>query len=477
MRKYQIRKMLSRFAIATTVIAMPAIIGYKLGIGNYTNTISKKNNNVVSRKVEKVNYIKDNENEVFFTCGLNGENEPGFIPSNEGEQITSDTFFVSENYVFLDDTTGTRILVYENGKYVKELNLEWYQDVQNMYYSEESGTLSMVYQNLNKTDATYYYLMTMEMVTGKVKENRQLSNSRKILLDYHFDENGKLQTQYIGEESNDTEFGVVLDEDYHCDTCFSDEEDTTITICTKFNEKDTSVEECIIVSDNGKPETYVVPEKHEYGLDSKTIQMSDGDVYQMVVDQDNFTIYKLTQEKIEDNNIETLNRELTNSQEDMKNGIISLKSSYDIGNIIKTSSSIPHLNSSVIESRINDRYSCAQNYTPANRTTSVIPRNLRSYVAAPTWLTGQYPDPTRSYSVTNIPYCWGGYTKSFLTQIRNGYFAGNVNVSAGKGYISNTAGLDCARFVSVVYKLPTDYNTYELTSCEYFKHHFTTFLK
>ena len=38
MRKYQIRKMLSRFAIATTVIAMPAIIGYKLGIGNYTNT-------------------------------------------------------------------------------------------------------------------------------------------------------------------------------------------------------------------------------------------------------------------------------------------------------------------------------------------------------------------------------------------------------------------------------------------------------
>lgn len=83
MRKYQIRKMLSRFAIATTVIAMPAIIGYKLGIGNYTNTISKKNNNVVSRKVEKVNYIKDNENEVFFTCGLNGENEPGFIPSNE----------------------------------------------------------------------------------------------------------------------------------------------------------------------------------------------------------------------------------------------------------------------------------------------------------------------------------------------------------------------------------------------------------
>lgn len=480
MKNNKIQKLMVKFTIAMAVIVVPASMVYKLESknNNYVKFKSEKNNNAISRKVEKVNYSEDNKNSVFFTCGLNGEEEPGFIPSNEGEQITSDTFCVWNNYIFLDDTTGTRILMYEDGKYVKELKLEWYQDVQTMYYSDENGTLSMVYQNLDKTDATYYYLMTMDIMNGNVKENRQISSSKKILLDYRFDEKGELQTNYLREESNDEEseviLGETLGEDYECEECFSDEENISVTICTKFDEKEDTVEECIVVSDDGKPESYIVPENHEYGLASNTIQMVGGNVYQMVVNRDEFTIYKLTQESIEDDNIETLNRDIINSQEkELKCGIVNLKSnlgdSNDTGNVIRTSSSsIPQLSSSVIASRINERYSCSWHYTPSNRTTSVIPKGLRSYVAAPSWLTGQYPDPTTSYSVTDIPYCWGGYTKSFLTQISNEYFAGNVNTSAGKGYISNTAGLDCSGFVSVVYKLPSHYNTTKLASCEYF---------
>lgn len=65
-----------------------------------------------------------------------------------------------------------------------------------------------------------------------------------------------------------------------------------------------------------------------------------------MVDQEGFTSYKLTQESIEADNIETLNRDITNSQEkEAKSGVISLKSntedSYDTGDAIKTSSSIP----------------------------------------------------------------------------------------------------------------------------------------
>lgn len=69
-----------------------------------------------------------------------------------------------------------------------------------------------------------------------------------------------------------------------------------------------------------------------------------------------------------------------------------------------------------------------------------------------------------SMQATGIPYNWGGQDSldstsysapwlNFLDAINKGAYAGNVNTSAGYGYITGTAGVDCSGFVQSVFNI------------------------
>ncbi len=100
---------------------------------------------------------------------------------------------------------------------------------------------------------------------------------------------------------------------------------------------------------------------------------------------------------------------------------------------------------------LNWTYDSSKNFT--------IAPNKVSYVTQPKQLIG------KSVSVqTGIPYCWGGLDglnsssynatwTSFQDAIDKGAYAGNVK-SAGLGYITGTAGLDCSGFVQAAYNIP-----------------------
>ena len=96
--------------------------------------------------------------------------------------------------------------------------------------------------------------------------------------------------------------------------------------------------------------------------------------------------------------------------------------------------------------------------------------NENKEVELPTYLKNK-----ETVKTSGIPYCWGGFlsldisnksgVKNFSDAINKGYTAGNVFCDGI--YKDNTAGMDCAGFVSAVFMLPEKCSTQSLK--QYFK--------
>lgn len=89
----------------------------------------------------------------------------------------------------------------------------------------------------------------------------------------------------------------------------------------------------------------------------------------------------------------------------------------------------------------------------------VIDAKYASSVTKPTQLAD-----VSDAQVTGIPYNWGGLDSqysistnapwtSFADAVSKGAFTGNVNASAGYGYVPGTAGLDCSGFVQAAFNI------------------------
>ena len=424
------------------------------------------------------------ENKEIFSCYVNQDNTPGFIPANEGEEVTADTFFVSNKYIFLDDTLGTRILMYnKTGKFLKALDLEWNQNVTRMCYIEKKDILNLVYMDLNKDDATYYHLLKIKVSTNKVLEDKELSNSKEILKDYYFIEDGTLQTFYFEKEAENEDIKEELEKteenldevfpiDCDYEECYTDANNNTVTICSNFNEKLETVDECIVVSQNTAAKNYAVPEEHNYTLTANTIQSYNGKIYQMLVKDNKISIFELAQKKVQKNKITGYTRPVKNDITKQQ-GVSLLSVSNTDKKAILTAAKTNPLSYSDIKNNFTAQKNYKWKYKKKNRDKSTIEKNKRQYVARPGWLDRldlPYNNPDTVYSTSNIPYCWGGYCKTtgFGKNLDAGYYAGNINTSSSS-YIDKTAGNDCSGFVSIVYELGAKYGTYNLTTCGAFK--------
>lgn len=471
MNKRTINKM-----IVIPIVTIAAVVG--IGSNFFEKQIGKQFQHNTVVKQQKAANLKqcnvtshDDSAHIVFTSGVNGKNEPGYDPANEGEAIAVDTFFLSKDRVFLDDTVNNRILVYKSGSYEKRINLEFKRDVKKMYYDEGAGILKAVYENREKLDATHYYLMYIDVTKNRIISEREISNDKHILLEYAFNSDGELETNYYEKDETYDEEEVqdyvdeLNDEDVTVETGFAADEDKKISICSVEDNEASNVNECILISKDGKVESYVVPDEHDQILTEADVQMQGENVYQLKIDENKVQIVQLTPMEITDDHLDYYSRELpTTENEDDYMKLLSYNNEAKAMSV----SSWSTLTAAQINSRIDDCYNCKWYFTKKNRDTSVC--NYPKYVKQSCFL-HKYPNPTSTYAVTNIPYCWGGYTLAFKTQIANGYYASNVCTKSdgnNVGYISKTAGLDCSGFVSRVFKLGSHYGTSQLTQLSCF---------
>lgn len=341
-----------------------------------------------------------------------------------------------------------------------------------MYYDENTGILKAVYENREKLDATHYYLMEIDVENNCIIDEKEISNSKKILLEYTFNSEGELETNYYkrNDAYDDDKVEDYVDElndnDVMIETGFASDADKEVSICSVEDDKSNVVNECILISKDGMVESYVVPDEHEEVLTDASIQLLKNKVYQLKVDEKGVQIVQLKQKKLTKDYVDYYSRELPAKKD--KNSCVQLLDTNNNTTKAMQVSSWSTLTDSQIISRINACYNCEWSFAPKNRKASVC--NYPKYVNQSCYL-HKYTNPSQTYTVTNIPYCWGGYTLSFKKQIENGYYASNVcTASDGNtvGYISKTAGLDCSGFVSRIFKLGSHYGTSRLVELDCF---------
>lgn len=404
------------------------------------------------------------QSRLYFSCTVNDGVNPGFIPANECEEISSDTFFVSGNTIFVDDTVNHRIIVYEDGNYSKEIPLEWNMDVKQMYYDPQNDLLKMVYLDLNADDATHLFLTEAHTANGQLEsalesEAEELSNAEKVLLEYCFDQDGNLLTQYLDENETADGISLVSEQQTYAfggsdlsSRIFSVDKDTnqTAAIATSYVQQDnlSVARECILVQQVGEMVSFAVPKDHTNTLDRGCIQSADdGSIYQMNVDESGIQIFQLAERDIAELKEEYLLQRII--AEDDANGIEPM-ASYK--SITKTR----------VKSRMDTYYKLPWTFN-SNRNANKSVTGNPQQVQLPSWLSA-YADG-RDHSLTNVPYCWGGWNaETFVSNINAGKFAGNT-CTTSSGYVSGTVGMDCSGYVSVAFDLPYKHGTSTLSNC------------
>ncbi len=217
-----------------------------------------------------------------------------------------DCFFVSGDYLFLDDTVGNRILVYKDFAYDHEIPLSENQDVQDMFYDAEKNVLKTVYENRNYTDATHYFYMEISVDDGNITTDKELSNADKVLLEYYFDVSGNLNTDYDGDKSTEEEvsFFKILNKIFPSSVgweyCYRNP-DTGTSIYSIYDNVDGNDRTSIVRVENGKATKYAVP--MYWFVDGGSLKKIDGILYELVRSEDKIEIYMLAEKDFSKNKL------------------------------------------------------------------------------------------------------------------------------------------------------------------------------
>lgn len=415
----------------------------------------------MSGKVGTVNAAELEHNRLYFSCAVNDGVNPGFVPANECEEISSDAFFVSGDTIFVDDTVNHRIIIYKNGSYSSEIPLDWNMDVKLLHYDSDNDLLKMVYLDLNADDATHLFLASAYAGKGQLEAGtEELSNADRVLLEYCFDQDGELLTQY--QDAGETVTGINLaseeqfydsDDTSKSSQVFSTDKEgqSTASIVSSYTlqGRTSIVDECIFINEGDETVAYAMPESHEGVLSRGHLQNADdGSLYHMVVSNDGIQIFQLAKNDIDDF-----------TEQDMLQRTLSLNENDGIQT---ASSSYKNITTTTVKNRMDKYYKLSWTFNNKKNAVKSVTANPQ-YVELPGWLS-KYSD-NQNHSVTNVPYCWGGWNaETFISNINAGKFAGNVCTSSS-GYVSGTVGMDCSGFVSVAFDLPYKHGTSTLSNC------------
>lgn len=394
---------------------------------------------------------------------INSDNAPSFIPANEHEEIGPDTFFVSEDIVFVDDTVNNRILVYNREDYFRSISLPWYMDITLMYYDIKEDVLKVVYEDRNDSYIKQY-MVTMSAETGEmVSKVQELSNQDKRLLEYCFDSDGNLLTLYLNEDKNNEKMMCNIDlsmldaENVSAGVYTENKTLTAIgnkayNLFSTFENEGANllIKECIVITEEQKVISYVTPEFHQGALNRGDFQVtSNGIIYQMVADDKEIKIFQLSEKA----SIQDEKNFLTRKME--------LEEQYSVEPSV-VNSQYKSMSADAIGMRAFKYLGLSWTFN-STKNSNLSVTGTPSKVTQPSWLTALADG--NNHSVVGVPYCWGGWNaESFITNINSGKFAGNVNTTAS-GLVSGTVGMDCSGYVSVAFDLPYKHGTSNLNLC------------
>lgn len=292
------------------VLMCAAILG-GCGTSNNDASVSSQKTATMETETIEVSTIDDaqkteepvevTENTLYFSCNTNEKNTPGCVPANEAEGEGIDCFFVSEEYLFLDDTVGNRILVYKDFTYDHEIPLSENQDVQDMFYDSDDNVLKTIYENKNNTDSTHYYYMEISVEDSSITADKELSDAQNILLDFYFDAAGNLNTHFKGDESTEEKLSIyskikeILPNNYECECCYENI-DTGESIYSVFDDKNGRDRSSILLFENEEIAKYAVPQ--EYLVVQSRLKKMGGNLYELVPEEDKIEIYMLAEKDL-----------------------------------------------------------------------------------------------------------------------------------------------------------------------------------
>ncbi len=406
-----------------------------------------------NKNEELVNGQEIQNNSLMYLFSVNKENAVGYDPANEHEEIGPDTFFVSDGTVFIDDTINNQIMVYSNGAYKKKIRLQDNMNAMLMFYDSLNDTLKIVYEDLFREDETDLYLyMTSVCVSGdnEVEKGNKICKNNKMPIEYYFDMDGNLVTEYPEEFTSLEHVDENLKNSPEYKDTLTSWNDISYDLCTTYTSKTEGgiVTEYILKNDLEDNGIYAVPEKHEGVLDRGNIQVTkEGNIYQMVVDLTGVKIYQLCTRS---DGLAEQNKLVRTFKNNVENDGSAIYASYK------------DMTTTKIKNRM-DKYEGLSWIFNSNKNSDKSVTADKSKVTQPSWLRNLADG--KNHKVTNIPYCWGGWNaESFIENINNGKFAGNVNTTSS-GYISGTVGMDCSGYVSVAFDLPYKHGTSTLSNC------------
>lgn len=396
-------------------------------------------------------------NVLLYSFPVNTEDAVGFIPANEHETIAPDAFFVSGDRIFLDDTVNNRIMIYRGQNFEKNIPLSSEMDVKLLFYSSEDDVLKMVYWDRFNENGSHFYLTSVLISSDEaVTAGQELSDDSRILLEYSFDSEGNLHTEYLSNDGtsdvlafsdtglaamaeNGTEYvgmGLAIDDVCSIYSTYMDEADKA------------AIGECIVINNGSGSFSYAVPEAHEDALERGNVQAVSADgIFQMTVDETGLNIFRLgtqTSNSMEDINL--LEREVDGNSDTAVMPYASYKT----------------ISTSTIRARMDTYKNLTWVYNSTRNSNASVTADP-SKVSQPGWIT-QNADG-KDHTLSNVPYCWGGWNaETYVKNINNGKYAGNVTTTA-PGYVSGTVGMDCSGYVSVAFDLPYKHGTSTLSGC------------
>lgn len=253
---------------------------------------------------ETVAPIKIEKNTLLYSWKIGGENAPGY--EDKDEKRLPDCFYLSGKRVFLDDSVNQRILIYKDGKFEKSIALEWNCDIKRMYYSATEHILKTVYEDLSCSKGPVYYAADFNVEDGTIISEKKISNTKNVLEDFYYQEDGILHTFYLNgsedkkEQKNIKKVKKVFSKDIYCDVFYFDKRQDKIDIfCSKTHSLQNGMiqEEWITKVENGKVSMYAVPEPHENVLEAGAMARINGNLYQLAVTKEKVSIYALKEKE------------------------------------------------------------------------------------------------------------------------------------------------------------------------------------
>jgi len=389
--------------------------------------------------------------------------------------------------IYLLDTLGKKILVVENGKWLKTIDIS-YTLYSNLIEIKNDNLIildsdNVIYEINKEGIITDTFRLPEELESYEVRFMSALNDSIVLTIAsgerYVIDGGNEFIAKPITQFSDDPSTGSM-------DVIKNNKKITSIEFYdgkggAEFLKEDTKGNFYLDVIDEVADSSYVILEEtirkynkngtqvgvvriplDDYFIYPKKIVhiMDNGQMYVMALKVDCIEIQKVNLKQSYKSYMKDLKKKAADLSLNEKKSEISGYSAMDV--VLLAEPGIP--TRTQVETRAKAMCNLQWSYKYQN---SINPPSL---VTKPAYLANlSFSVQSTVYGLMGIPYCWGGFDgidrsssslwSNFSDAMAKNKFAGNVNCPSTSGYKQGTAGVDCSGFASAAYGLTAKWGT------------------